>query len=277
MNEANACATVFNTAASWYVANYYEGSLFGFANVPNSPNENKMINARAGQVNIFNVNNHIDRRNGDNFCILPSASTNTGKMIFVIYGGDLSNKSNGNSLVFATGGEQIDTAVATLNSSNNPYIVVNEGGADFKTTGAVFISDGTRWCVLGHVRTTYCTGWSPRDQTYLDKVRSVVPIATSQTNIYVSGTASITNPSIALPSYISGLPGENSLLSIIKYKNVAGELEIYANPQGQTANTFNQYSHYYTTACATRNYPCVWVVSEKTAQNAYKFYPVVLY
>ena len=265
----NECMTLFKSSNIWYIANYHYGSaLNGTTSTALTTNANKILNASAGHVNMFNVNNSADRQSGDNFCILPAASTGAGKLTFIVYCGDKSGKTNGNALVFVTAdGSNIDNGI------QKPYILVNESGAASKSCGAVFISDGSRWYIVGFVTTTFGTSWISSSNTG----NTTMSRASSNVNFYLIANG-VADRSLSLPLYDSTVPANGSIISIIKGQTFSGGgIYIYAN-SGNSINE-NTSVYYPTTSTINKtNWSCFWMVSEKRpGESFYHYYPVLTY
>jgi hypothetical protein len=272
LNEANGCVTLFSQSPSWFIANYYNGLLNpgnGIATWPSPLPARKHFFARAGQVNVFRTDICGERATGDNYCILPDPVTSAGKMTFVVYGGDTSDKSDGNGLVISTAdGSYIDT------NSGAPFIYLNEGGASFKCVGAIFMSDGARWYAIGNVPGVYGTSWS-FDTTA--RATTNLTIGTRQTNLYVVPD-NVSGRHVALPAF-SATTGTNSVISIVKAQRLnGGGLYIYANQGNTGVNRINDSVYRYDSTWWQQDWQCIWMVSEKRpGENSYHYYPVAVY
>jgi hypothetical protein len=272
------CVTFMPTTNVWYLAGYYTNNLESRSSI--TTNTNKIGYAVAGQVNTFSVNTNSDREVGDNNVVLPLEVS--GKLCIVAYMGDRSAKNinENNVLTFSTAsGNGIDNKYNNTNSF--PFILSNDSNpaeARERSAGIVFISDGTRWYIVGWY-STYCRTW----------LRSATPAVinlatTTKINFNYELTSPLTtNANYLLPQYNSS--GGNNYLFILKNRQVdsGNGITVYANPQGTATtnpdtvnNVINESINFTGGGCDTKSYGCMWIVSEvRTGENRIHWYPVL--
>lgn len=262
------CVTFICANNAWYIANYYTNNIISTST--NVTNANKIANTSVSRVNVFSVNSNSNRQSGDNRAILPIEEN--GKMCIVAYVGNASSKSAGNALSFSTSsGRGIDNKYN--NTNNFPYIVTD---SNVKSTGIVFVSDGTYWYIVGWYNTTgqyWGTDLTP-SSTLLTPTRYINfnYLATSPLN---------TTARYVLPQYSSGI-GTNSYFYILKNRNITGGfgIELYTNTHGSGINNvFNETQNVIqNNSTAKRSYGCVWMVSEvRSGETKIHWYPVLNY
>ena len=140
------CVTLFSDSLVWRIANYYTSNNQPTLSTASTSSfaTGKQATALIGRINVFDVDSNSARQSGDNSVILPSPSA--GELCMVLYIGKLSGKGLGNALLFqVTGGSSIDNIYN--NTNNQAYISTNTSN---KSTGVVFISDGSNWYVAGY-------------------------------------------------------------------------------------------------------------------------------
>jgi hypothetical protein len=258
--ERKGCVSLFSSSTVWYLASYYTGDMGGTTTVVTDAT--KRSTATANAINIFRTDDAPNRSGGDNHCILPNPAGNAGTLCFVAYGGS-SYKGGGNALSFSTPSGSIDTYAAW----DFPYITVDDG---VKSTGAVFISDGTNWYIVGK-SDSYCVEWKTDQPDNTDNLnRSLTIPGQNGVSIFLSpstmGTLRYTLPQI-----------ENAL-SIVKLQAVTNYgVLYYANDNGGTTNKINENAVRMRNACAGgKSYAANWFVSVRRNGILY-YYPILSY
>lgn len=272
---SKSCLTLITNGSNWYITGNYTDSLQSTSTVV--PAGVKKANASIG-INIFSVNTNSARESGDNHVVLPTEVS--GQLCIVVYAGNNSYKGGGNALSFSTtSGNGIDKR--WNNTNNFPYIYTDESGEDEgkkKSTGIVFISDGTYWYVVGWYR-PWCQGWENRSI-----VSSTQLTPSSYINFNYNPNTLSSDTYYTLPQYDVNKP--NSYFYIFKSTNVTGGVGIVlsANPPGistnpptATTNIFNEGMNItYRGCCGGKGYQYVWVISYvKPGESRLRWYPIL--
>jgi hypothetical protein len=273
------CATFMPAPNIWYLVNYYTNSIRNTnVIVPVEPS-GKIATASIG-VNIFNVDDISARQSGDNQVILPTAQS--GQMCIVIYAGNSVRKSWGNALSFKSNNSLYGIDKRFNNTNDFPYIGTDEDGVDEgkkKSTGIVFISDGTYWYIVGWYR-AWCQGWENRSI-----VSSTQLTPSSYINFNYTPNTLSSDTYYTLPQYNVNDAGKNYFY-IFKSTNVSGGVGIVlsANPPGidtnpptATTNIFNEGMNItYRGCCGGKGYQYVWVISYvKPGESRLRWYPIL--
>ena len=288
INNSRGCATVFHNGSNWYVANYYPSHVQNFLSTTgtSSFSTNKSGTALINNINIFTTDSSNERRSGDNRLELPILNGTPGICI-VAYVGLIDARTGGNALVFTSlngaGSERkIDGPTSTYNNtSNKPYIVANEG---HKNTGAVFITDGNYWYIVG-----WFNGSNWATSTNIGLISGSSDVSNNllsqdignQHAIDVIGTTTGGNKLFVLPqNSVSAIP----YVFMVKARSNANSMNIntlpYSNPSGTTVihkDTKNMYFN------ENQRNICLWFVREATVVSGsppvttIRYYPVISY
>jgi hypothetical protein len=264
------CGTFVHANYEWLIANYYKNNVGTAVAFPT--NTNKYSTSLVNRVNIFNTNSNTDRTSGDNGVILPAPEE--GKMCIIVYAGNNCNKNLGNALLFKSSDSNgIDKR---FNNSNSfPYILTDNDGSEGinkKSTGIIFISDGTYWYIVGWYNTSGIS-WSP----------SNTPVGASQIVVsnyinffYLNTSPLTTSANYILPS--TNISGSNdSYVFVLKNRNITGGngIVLNANAIGSNIpNSFNETINSITNVFGFIDYGCVWLVSYYDGTKM-RWYPIM--
>ena len=142
MNDAYACLTLFSNGTAWYIANYYPSSNQPILPQASLPPTYSTANANIDAINFFNTTT-AGRSTGTNVLYLPDANV-AGLCIVVYSGGSTSGERLGNNplVMIAANNKTIDSL-----ADSKPFIYVDNSK---RSCGAVFVSDGINWYVVGY-------------------------------------------------------------------------------------------------------------------------------
>lgn len=148
MNDPYACLTLFSNGTSWYIANYYPSSNQPILPQASLPNTYSTANANINAINFFNSTSG-GRNVGTNLLYLPDANA-IGLCIVVYSGGSTSGErlSSNPLMIMAANNKTIDSL-----AGSKPFICVDNSK---RSCGAVFVSDGINWYVVGYYNSS---GW----------------------------------------------------------------------------------------------------------------------
>jgi hypothetical protein len=245
-------------STKWYICTFYNGNMQRRNKSPGVTAKN----ASAG-VNIFDAGTTAV----DSGCILPDPTANSGKMCIVVYSGQVSYNGG---LLFTSSVNTIDNDFSN-NSDNKVYLYADN---DYKSTGVIFVSNGTYWCIMGWYD-TYGINFNNEaltpTVTLTDNAES-----TGQINVRPSESGTAT---IKLPAYNSSYNSDGSQFLVLKTGNKTGGF-----PDWFTTNGTDKFS----TSSAARNnckneirrnaYACTIIVSRKNpSSNFLEYFPVSNY
>lgn len=266
LNDDYQCVMFTSFNGVWYIiANGNRLSSSGGI-TPTDPT--KIGNAVTNNVNVFRVPSSGQRLNGNNLCTLPTESQAPGRLCIVVYTGTSTTGSN-RALQFAGNGN-IDRRYT---SGNRPFVITDDNN---KSTGAVFISDGQCWYIIGYYD-TFCQLWG----TALNADPGSTQISSDRVRIHVANNSPMNLTQFLILPPNSALPSGQSYLVITKIRNVTGGrgFRYYANPPGSTTNSrMGEYTNgNWENNCGNNiAWNAHWHVCERRAgENFLHWYPVL--
>ncbi len=264
LNNRNG-AILFNDGTNWFIGNLYKTNLNTTST--SSYASGKTGTATANSVNIFNVNNNTSRQSGDNLCTLPAAVQ--GGLCMVVYAGNNSDKYNNNALVFRSNASNTYTIDYNYynNSSSQVYIVVNESGASQKSTGILFISDGSGWYIMGSVP-TFGVSWGT------SALGSTATTINSTNDIQINLTNTSAKNILIKDNTVNSTNLKSQLL-IMKSK-LSSPDTYYSQDSTHTLNYFNENVKSIVNVLSGTNYSCYWFVCENRS-GILHYYPIINY
>ncbi len=279
-SRSGGALTLFPNATnnSWYVAMDYIGRMGSITNASydqtwSNTNTCNWANATLGSMNVFNIGAAGPRSSIQNFINLPAPSN--GKLTLVSYTGP--DNCGLRSLAFS--GQQIDNLPAyNPGTQNVAFDIIGQGQQ--RGAGAVFVSDSSRYYIIGHL--TNPGDWWNNLITSRDLSQ---PNFT--TGVLQNGCSVISNNinyqyKIYGPQFIASQT-PNSCFSIIKVRNVVSggdedPMFVGHGPEYQTSSIFASSLQYIYKHFNQKSYECLWLGSESIDGNSrFAFYPINSY
>jgi hypothetical protein len=195
-----------SSQTAWKIANTYRNDIQTSPTLPSPlPTGSKSVTAGAGKVNIFRVDD-VTKSTSDNLCYLPSPSSAPGKMCIVVYGGPLGKNK------FSPGNASNVLYFDVVGGGGNSIIDTPDGGYPFlftdgpdKSTGVIFISSGSKWCIMGWNQTF--------GQTWDKNVDAGAPRTPIPANVNIFNFNNRTgNMHYQMPAYNPALVNASSLI-----------------------------------------------------------------
>lgn len=252
---------------AWKIANVYRNDIQTSPTLPSPlPSGSKSVTASAGKINIYRVTNST-LSTSDNLCYLPSPSSATGKLCIVVYGGPLGKNK------FASGNSNV-LYFDVVGGGGNTLIDNPDGGFPFlftdgpaKSTGVIFLSSGSKWCIMGWNQTIGQTWDTNADigipRTSIPASINILNFNDRSGNVYYQ-----------MPAYNAALAGSSSLIVCKSNTDTSPEGAIFHADVG--TNRFND--GIYRIYLDGYPYSCMIFVSFIDTLNSRTcYYPIVSY